>query len=126
MHEPFAGIGDLLFFLAGVAKLLVLPIEHGTGALVGAFQLVQLVVDALAQVLGVHVAGQKLGAPGPPQFAQRQVKWVVLGVGIEALEHSRGRDVLLLKADDEPQDSFSLRLNQSPVQGFARPQGIGY
>ena len=36
----------------------------------GAFELVELVVDALAQVLVVHVAQQELGAHRPAQLAQ--------------------------------------------------------
>jgi len=33
--------------------------------------------------------------------------------------------VLLLEADDKPQDGFPLRLDEPPVQGFAQPQGVG-
>ena len=51
LHALLARVGHLLFFLADVAKLPVLPIEYGAGELVRAFELVQLVVDALAQVL---------------------------------------------------------------------------
>jgi hypothetical protein len=62
LHQPFAGIGQLLLFLAGVRNLAVLSLEHGPRERMGALELVELVVDAFAQVLVVHVAQQEFGA----------------------------------------------------------------
>lgn len=47
-----------------------MPVEHGAGELVGAFELVQLFEYPLTQVLVVHIAEQELGAHGPSQLAQ--------------------------------------------------------
>ena len=69
LDQPFAGIGQSLLFLAGVGNLSVLAVKHGLGERMHAFELVQLVVDALAQGLVVHVAEQKFGAHHPAQLA---------------------------------------------------------
>jgi hypothetical protein len=51
LHELFAGVGYLLLFLACVGNLAVLAVEHGPGEGMGAFELVQLAFNALAQTL---------------------------------------------------------------------------
>ena len=69
LHGSFADIGDLMLFLAGVRNLPVLLIKHGLSEMMGAFEFIELVVNVLAQLLGVHEAQQEFGAHGPASTA---------------------------------------------------------
>lgn len=64
--------------------------KHSPCERVGAFELVELVVDALAQVLVVYVSQQEFGTYRPTQLAQGQVHGVILGVRTEAPQHGGG------------------------------------
>ena len=85
-------------------KLLVAPVSDGVGQAVGAFALVELLLDALAQFDLVDVAQQKLGFNQPAQLFQGPVKRVLAGLGVEAAEQTRGLAVTQLQGDDQAQD----------------------
>lgn len=67
-----------------------------------AFELVQLVVDALAERLVVHVSEQEFGAHYPAHFVQGQSHKLLLGTGVDPLHQGRSRDVLLLEGHHQP------------------------
>lgn len=118
LDQPFAGIGYLLLLLTGVRNLPVSAVKDNPGERMDALKLVELVVDALAPVLVVHVAQQKFGAHRLAQLAQGQVHGVMLGIGIEAPQHGGGRHVLLFETHDQSQQRVPLRLNQRLVNSL--------
>ena len=69
-QQALAGFGDQLLGAGGGVKLLVAPVPDGVGQAVGAFALVELLLDALAQLYLVDVAQQELGFDQPAQLFQ--------------------------------------------------------
>ena len=60
-QQALAGLGHQLLGARGGVKFLVAPVPDGVGQAVGALALVELLLDALAQLDLVNVAQQELG-----------------------------------------------------------------
>ena len=105
-------------------ELLVAPVPNGVGQAVGALALVELLVDALAQLDLVDVAQQERGFDQPAQLFQGPVKRVLTGIEVEAAEQAGGLAVAQLEGHDQAQHLVPVAGDALGVEARVGQQGL--
>ena len=123
-QQALAGLGHQLLGAGGGVKLLVAAVPDGVGQPVGASALVELLLDALAQVHLVDVAQQELGFDQPAQLFQGPVERVLAGVGVEPAGQARSLAVAQLERDDQAQHLVPVPGDALGVEAGVCPSSV--